>query len=208
MGAVGIAGAAAQVFLTVALTPKLLPLLLGVWAYMALMFREFFAADRLRSAPILYAVSHMVVMLLIVFYIMAAAWTDAASPAEIAPLLATAFFVGLSAEIGRKIRAPQDEQPGVETYSALFGRIRAVRYWLASLAAATGSAVVAAISAGRTSITIIAGAGLLVAAVTLARYFTNRPSGRAASAIEYLSGAAVVLLYSVIGLGPILGAGP
>jgi 4-hydroxybenzoate polyprenyltransferase len=37
------------------------------------------------------------------------------------------FFNGTVLEIGRKIRAPQDEEAGVETYSFLWGRGGALR---------------------------------------------------------------------------------
>ena len=204
LGLVGAAAAGIQVAATARFTPALLPLLAAVWAYMGLMFREFFAADRLRSRPTLYAISHMLVMPLIVAFIAAAAWADTVTVAGIAPLLGTAFFVGLGAETGRKIRAPADERTGVETYSAIFGRARAIRSWLVSLTLATAAALGAAFISGRSDLTFVAGGALLLVALAVAARFTRHPTRRSASAVEYVSGAAVLVLHGVIGLGPIL----
>ncbi len=40
-------------------------------------------------------------------------------------------------EVGRKLRSPADEETGVETYSALWGRFRAIAAWLAAMTVTT-----------------------------------------------------------------------
>jgi 4-hydroxybenzoate polyprenyltransferase len=47
-------------------------------------------------------------------------------------------------EIGRKIRAPADEEPGVETYSAMWGCDGAVAAWIGAMALAGVCMTVAA----------------------------------------------------------------
>jgi 4-hydroxybenzoate polyprenyltransferase len=36
-------------------------------------------------------------------------------------------------EVGRKIRAPADEEPGVDTYSSVWGCSKAVLIWLSAM---------------------------------------------------------------------------
>ena len=48
--------------------------------------------------------------------------------------LAASFFNGIVIEVGRKVRAPQDEEPGVLTYSVAWGRPRALAVWLGAMA--------------------------------------------------------------------------
>ena len=122
-----------------------LPLLL-VWGYMGLMRQEFFVRDWLRRHAVAYMLSHLVIAPLIFFYITACDWLVAgATPAPgLLWFLAVAFFNGMLYEIGRKIRAPQDEETGVETYSQLWGRPTAVAVWWLMLALAGVCAAAAA----------------------------------------------------------------
>lgn len=120
------------------LAPVLLLPLAAVAAWLALMTREFFARDWLRARPAAYLISHMVVMPLLLLHATAVDWLVAGAPLPRAlwAFLAAAYATGLVLEIGRKIRSPLDERPGVETYSAAWGPRRAIAAWLVSLAAA------------------------------------------------------------------------
>lgn len=118
--------ALAQVALTASLDWRLLGLLALVWAWMALMTKEFFIPTALKARPILYMVSHMMVMPLIDLYATACDWL----PAGLTPTgnfgLALSGFLGLSLangivlEVARKSWAPEQERDGVETYSRLW----------------------------------------------------------------------------------------
>ena len=96
---------------------------------MALMTREFFVAEWLKARPFTYLWSHMLIVPLIDLYATACDWLPAgvAPPAGLGWFLAASFFNGIVVEIGRKLRAPADEEPGVETYSAAVGP--AARRW-------------------------------------------------------------------------------
>ena len=63
----------------------------------------------------------MLILPLITLYATACEWHTASAslPNGLVWLLVASFFSGLVIEIGRKIRAPEDEEPGVETYSPL-----------------------------------------------------------------------------------------
>ena len=66
-----------QVALTAWLDWTLLGLLLLVWAYMAVMTKEFFVPAWLKKRPIIYMVSHMAIMPLIDLYATACDWLPA-----------------------------------------------------------------------------------------------------------------------------------
>ena len=136
--AVGAAAGFVQLALVLWLDTALVPLLLAVWAYLALMTKEFFARVWLRAHPIAYLGTHMLNIPLITVFATAFDWRVAREPLPPGLLWmpATTFFVCLGLEIGRKIRAAADEEHGVETYSLLWGRNRAAAAWTAALLAA------------------------------------------------------------------------
>lgn len=131
-------GAAIQFAIAIYIDIGLVPILAGVWIYMGLMTKEFFAPTWLRGHPVVYLLSHMLVMPLIAFYISAFDWLCVcnAMPSGLGWLLALSFFCGLVLEIGRKIKAPAKERTGVETYSGLWGASKSVFIWIACIAAA------------------------------------------------------------------------
>ena len=93
------------------------------------MTREFFVARWLKAHPIVYMTSHMVIIPLVDLYATACDWRVAGltgPPAGLSWFLIVSYLNGIVVEIGRKTRAPADEEHGVETYSALWGRQGAV----------------------------------------------------------------------------------
>ena len=68
LGLVGAAGAAVQLGLCLWLDARLLPLLLVVWTYLALMSKEFFVKEWLKRRPITYMWTHMLIMPQVDFY--------------------------------------------------------------------------------------------------------------------------------------------
>ncbi|RIK53171.1 MAG: hypothetical protein DCC57_08750, partial [Chloroflexi bacterium] len=133
-----VAAGVLQALLTLWLAPALLWALLAVWGYMALMRWEFGVGGWLHGQPLLYMLSHMVALPLIFVYATACVWLAAGehAPAGLGWLLATAYANGVVFEVGRKLRAPIDEEPGVETYSRLWGIPRATAVWWVALALA------------------------------------------------------------------------
>jgi hypothetical protein len=202
LGVVAVAAGALQLALALWLSPALLPFLLGTWAYLGLMCKEFFARDWLRAHPATYMWSHMLILPLIDLYGTACDWRVAgvAPPPGLAVLLFVSFGNGFVLEIGRKIRAPADEEYGVETYSALWGRGRAVAVWLAALAAsALGAALAGTLIAATWGIAPFA--AVVVAAITLGLRFLRLPTTRRAKGVELVSGLWTLTLY--LGLGAI-----
>ena len=105
-------------------------------------------------------------------------------------------------EIGRKIRAPQDEETGVETYSKLWGASAAARSWLIALAIAGLCATLAATAYGWLwPIGLLSAAGAAAAAVVALRY-PRQPAPRRAKLLESYSALWTLVLYTAIGIVP------
>jgi 4-hydroxybenzoate polyprenyltransferase len=199
-------GAALQLVLALLLEPALVLLLAVVWTYLALMSKEFFVGPWLRARPALYLLSHMVIIPLIDLYATACDWLPAgsASPWGLGWFLAVSYFDGIVLEMGRKIRAPEDEEPGVNTYTAVWGARRAVLAWMGALAVMAGCAAMAAQQIGFTLPVAIMMSILGTAAALVGWRFLGQPDGRRAKWIEALSGVWTVLMYLSLGAAPLL----
>ena len=95
--------------------------------YFAFMSREFFMASWLKKHPKIYLFSHMMIMPIIAFVVVSAQGGFLAD--GLTNFMWLAFFNGLVLEVGRKIRQKEEEEEGVETYSFLWGKKRALRFW-------------------------------------------------------------------------------
>jgi 4-hydroxybenzoate polyprenyltransferase len=205
LGIAGVAGGILQFLLALWLSPALIPLLLLVWAYLGLMSKEFFVRDWLKAHPATYMWSHMLILPLIDLYGTACDWRVAGvvAPVGLVFLLAVSFCNGFIVEIGRKIRAPEDEETGVETYSALWGRQRAVVVWLAALAATAVMAFLAAYQIRFALPVAVLLAALLLAALVIGLRFLRAPASRRAKLIETISGLWTLLMYGSLGAVPL-----
>lgn len=206
LGWLGAAAAVIQLAAALWLDSGLVPLLLLVWAYMALMSKEFFVRDWLRARPVTVLWSHMLIMPLIDLYATACDWVPA--NASIAPglrwFLVASFFNGLVVEIGRKIRAPEMEEAGVETYTVLWGRGRAVCAWVAVMAVALASAVLAAREVGGGRMVLAVLGAIWLASVVAGSAFAARPTRARARWIEPLAGVWTLAMYVAVGIVPVL----
>lgn len=200
-------GGLIQAGLCLWLDPKLLLPLAVAWTYLALMSKEFFVGAWLKAHPLLYMFSHMVIMPLIVFFAMACDWLVAGTPGiatDAAWFLAVSFFGGIVIELGRKIRAPEDEEKGVDTYSRLWGPGTAAAAWVAAL----GSSGIAACLAVReiSFLTPVAAvSGLLFVWAALVSYrFALTQSHSLSKHIENISGIWILAMYLMLGVIPLL----
>jgi 4-hydroxybenzoate polyprenyltransferase len=211
LGVVGVLLACAQLALGLWLHPPLVVVLIGTWVYLALMSHEFFARDWLKARPVTYLWTHMLIMPLIDLYATACDWLVASGAGDFSALpeglhwfLIVSFFNGIVIEIGRKIRSPEDEEEGVETYSVLWGRKHAVWVWLGVLSV---TAVSAALAAGQidflwpvTSVLLL----LLIVAVIAGRHFLRNPQPGAGKRFELIAGIWTLCMYLSLGAGPLL----
>lgn len=92
-----------------------------MFIYSALMAKEFFIGEWLEKNLVLYALSHMAIMPLIMWWIV----QMGAPGLPLQPLLmvlGALFFVsGFAFEICRKTRGPEEERNTVDSYSKIFG---------------------------------------------------------------------------------------
>ncbi len=202
LGWIGVGAAAVQLALALWLEPSLSLFLILAWAYLALMTREFFAPAWLKAHPVAYMASHMVILPLIDLYATACDWRTAGlgwPPSGLTWFLLVSFFNGIVVEIGRKIRAPQDEEDGVETYSSLWGRSAAVRIWLAAVVITALFAWQAAREiAFETPVAVLLLVLLAACALVSARFLTRTVPG-SGKQVEIASGVWTLLMY--LGLG-------
>lgn len=126
-----------QAFVLLVEAPGLWVLLVSTWGWVVLMTFEFGAGAWLKRRPVVYLLSHMMVMPFIAMLAMGVA--SGSLMVLIDPvawfLAAIAFSCGIVMEIGRKVW--DEEIEGVETYSRLWGRSGAAARWLIVVASTT-----------------------------------------------------------------------
>ena len=204
LGWLGVLSAGLQLALGVWLAPRLALLLAATWAYLALMSVEFFARRWLKARPFTYMWTHMMIMPLVDLYATGCDWLPARAslPAGLGWFLAVSFFSGVVIEVGRKIRAPGDEEPGVETYTAVWGRAKAVGTWLAAMALGALSACLAGSRIHFVApLVVVLAAGLALAAAAAAA-FLREPVSKNAKRIETAAGLWIIVLYLALGALP------
>jgi 4-hydroxybenzoate polyprenyltransferase len=195
-----------QLLLALWLSPRLVPLLVVTWIYLGLMSREFFMRDWLKARPITYMLSHMAIMPLVDLYTTACDWVPLGyrrPPPGLLWFLVVSYCNGLVLEIGRKIRTPVDEEKGVETYSFLWGRQRAVIVWLSVMTLTAAFAIEAArgIVFGLPA-TFLLGSLVVTSTALGVRFLASEVPGRGKS-LEVTGGIWSLLLYLTLGVIPI-----
>lgn len=198
---------AIQLALALWLTPRLIVWLVLPWTYLGLMSKEFFARRWLKARPIVYMLTHMAIMPLVDFYTTACDWVPAGlgrPPHGLLWFLLVSFFNGMVVEIGRKIRSPQDEEEGVETYSFLWGRRRAVAAWLAVLACTVVFAYLAALRVGFVRPLLVLLVFLFCVAAGVGTYFLRDEVPGRGKWIEVMAGVWSLLMYLGLGFVPMM----
>ena len=143
LGKIGIATIIIQIILAHVINPKLIYFMLLVWIYMFLMTKEFFIKNWLTERILIYAFSHVVIMIFITLvivkgtgYILQDHFLETLYLSlekyeknifiGLIPLFALNYLNGIVLEIGRKTRKSDEEEHRVQTYSKLWGRKKAV----------------------------------------------------------------------------------
>ncbi len=203
----GIAAAGVQLILALWLSPRLLPLLLLVWGYIGLMTREFWLHQWLSTRPLAVLWTHMLIMPLIDLYATATDWLVAGAPmhAGLRWFLVASFFNGVVIEVGRKVRAPDDEEAGVQTYTAAWGVHRAIAAWLGAMLVTGACAVLAARELGTTRPVAIVLGAILAAAIVAGIRFIGLTTPTRAKWIPALAGVWTLVMYLSVGVVGLIG---
>lgn len=177
-------------------------LLCLVWAWLAAMTLEFGAPHWLTARPLIYLVSHMLIMPLIDLLLTGIEWTGHGGPAPALWLfLALSFMNGCVLEVGRKIWATERE--GVETYSGLWGPQRSVQVWLGLVLIAAGLLISVGIAVATFwPIFVVAVLGL-GATTAIALGFMRNPTEAAQKRVDAMAGIWVLLCYGAAGFLPL-----
>ena len=144
LGKIGIATVIIQIILAYIIDFKIIYFMIIVWFYMFLMAKEFFIKEWLTKRILIYALSHVVIMVFITLVIVNATQYIILGEAEnifkfgalqwyrhnidiaLIPLFTLNYLNGIVLEIGRKTRRADEEEHGVQTYSKLWGKKKAV----------------------------------------------------------------------------------
>ena len=144
LGKIGIATIIIQIILAYVIDFKIIYFMIIVWFYMFLMAKEFFIKEWLTKRILIYALSHVVIMVFITLVIVNATQYIILGEAEnifkfgalqwyrhnidiaLIPLFTLNYLNGIVLEIGRKTRRADEEEHGVQTYSKLWGKKKAV----------------------------------------------------------------------------------
>lgn len=161
--------------------PALLPLLGAALAYLLLMRYEFGIGRWLNAHMGWYMISHMFIIPIADTYASGYDWrlAGAAPPVGLAFFFGVSYLNGMVLEMGRKLRPPHTEEPGVQTYTKLWGLRRAPAIWLAVLSGNLLLALFAAHYSGA-DVVVFAALGVLYLLTALPGllFFTNATAAR------------------------------
>ena len=110
--------------------------------------------------------------------------------------------MGSSSRSAARRESLADEEPGVETYSALWGKHGAARAWLLAVLLTAAAAWETASQIGLAVPTILMLGGLMVACVAVTRRFLGNARRGGGKAIEVMAGVWTLLMYLGLGAAP------
>nr|WP_293836884.1 UbiA family prenyltransferase [uncultured Arsenicibacter sp.] len=118
------------------------PVTLMAWGlalgYSLLMRYEFFVSSFLKKRLLLYAVSHMLIMPLVIYWVWSAYMPVGAALQALGLLAGLSVLSGFSFELARKLYIPGDERPLVDSYTKTMGYVPAITSVLLVLLAGVG----------------------------------------------------------------------
>jgi 4-hydroxybenzoate polyprenyltransferase len=204
LAAVFAIGAVIQLALALWWSLSLAVILLFAWGYLTAMSFEFGAREWLKARPIMYLWTHMLIMPIVDFYATACDWIHVSSlpPVGLTFFLAASFCNGIVIEIGRKIRVPDQEEEGVETYSVLWGCKKAAMIWwlVVATTAVCASGAACEVGAFKPVATILGGITLLFGVFVV--LFLRQQSAKQAKLFELAAAVWTLCLYLSLGVLP------
>lgn len=207
---VAIAVGVVQIVLTAWLGWAMLGLLVLVWAYMAVMTKEFFVPAWLKKRPVIYMVSHMAIMPLIDLYATACDWLPAGVALHegfgltLGSFLLLSLVNGSVIEIARKSWAPEMEREGVETYSRAWGAERAGVVVMAILLAGLALAAFVNVRSGASIWFLAVLMIVTMYAAWTAIDYAGTPTEKTVKRLETGTAVFVIANYLLLGVLPLM----
>lgn len=202
----GIAIGCLQLLSLLLFQPQMLGLYFIVMGYLFLMTKEFYAPQWLKQRPLIYALSHMMIIPLIDLYSSGLDWKMTNSPmhSDMLWFMLVSYLNGLVLEIGRKIKAPKFEEIGVNTYTKIYGTKPAAIMWVALLTMTLLTALMAItkIQTGHYAPALLTIIYLLILTPGIA--FVLNPTVKRSILIEKASGIWTISMYLILGAFPML----
>lgn len=182
-----------------------------VWAlmfvYLCLMGAEFFCGAWLEKQLLLYALTHMAIMPLIVWWLAVLANPEVQFTPVLIAMMSLAFVSGFCFEITRKTRGPEEERDTVDSYTRILGLKGATGLVAALVSAMVVNQIVLLWLAGVSWLIVYAVLALLVwlLAIKSLRTFLAAPSLEGREANEKAVALTMLLGYVLVIAGLLIG---
>ncbi len=186
--------------------PRILSLYGIVMLFLGLMTQEFFVRNWLKQHLVWYMVSHMLIIPLVDVFASGFDWLleGATAPVGLLFFFITSYCNGVVLEIGRKIKPPEAEEPGVQSYTHVLGTRRAVYIWQFMLLITGICAALAAGYAGHGIWEFLVLTFLFILCLIPSLLFLQKHSRTYAKWIEYASALWTMGMYLTLGGIPML----
>lgn len=198
--------AAAQIVVNLIFFPKMLWIYAVVIGYLLLMGKEFFVAEWLKKHQFWYVTSHMFIIPLVDIYASGLDWllSGVEAPVGLFFFFAVSYMNGIVLEVGRKIRAPEQESEGVLTYTSMLGAPRAVGLWVAVLIVTLSLSIAASVFAGYGNAVLAVLVMVFLICLVPAVLFLRSRAAKFSKMVEYASAVWTISMYLALGAGPMI----
>jgi 4-hydroxybenzoate polyprenyltransferase len=195
-----------QIGINLVFFPKMLLIYFFVITYLLLMSKEFFVAAWLRKHQFWYVTSHMFIIPLIDMYASGLDWLQegVTPPAGLMFFFAVSYMNGIVIEVGRKIRIPEKETPGVLTYSSQLGANSAVILWITVLFATFCLSIAASFFSGYGVMALLILGIAFISCSLPALFFLNKKTEKRSKSIEKAAALWTITMYLALGGIPML----
>ncbi len=195
---------AVQIVFSICVDWRLLGMLALVYCWLALMTLEFGVSKWLKKHPTWYLASHMVIMPFIDLYATSVEWIPRGGTFSFGILvyMISSFCDGTVVEVGRKLRAKENEEYGVDTYTHIWGPKSAMIVWMICMTISLVTTVLAGfqVRVGMEIIAILS--PLYVYAAFIAYRFARKPTPQNSKIFTTFPGIWMFLMYLLLGVLP------
>ncbi|MFZ4784543.1 MAG: UbiA family prenyltransferase [Flavobacteriales bacterium] len=186
--------------------PKMLIPWALVMLWMSLMGKEFFVSDWLKKHQFWYVVSHMFIIPFVDVFASGFDWylDDRSAPTGLMFFFGVSFMNGIVIEVGRKLKAQEDEREGVVTYSGLMGYRKATALWIVVLSATLGLASAACYYAKYSLYNYAILIGFYLLGLFFAFRYMRQPERKPSKMMELISVVWTIVMYLTLGGIPMI----